>query len=59
MTQLLYFLPFVACPVAMGGMMFFMMRGSKQPETLASNDSEVAALRREVDDLRTKHRSEA
>lgn len=57
MTQLLYSLPLLACPVGMGLMMYFMMRGKKQdsaPRT--SSPDEVARLRAEVDQLRAAQR---
>ena len=62
MSQLLYAVPLLACPVGMGLMMYFMMRGSKQdspqppiqagiqPTTDAS--AELTQLRAEVDQLR-------
>jgi hypothetical protein len=58
-------LPFIlaalACPIAMGLMMFFMMRpGSKQPEPgpqPGARQDEIAELRAEVARLRSEHES--
>ena len=53
MSDVFYALPFVACPVGMGLMMYFMMRGghndSGEPAPTAD---EVARLRAEVDQLK-------
>lgn len=60
MSQLLYILPALACPVGMGLMMWFMMR-SKRPSTTAQpphtaptaeQEQELRRLRKEVDALR-------
>ena len=53
MTQLLYSLPLLACPIGMGLMMFFMMRG-KGHETHGetTHDAELTTLRAEVEQLR-------
>lgn len=50
MTQLLYSLPVLACPLGMGLMTWLMMRGGKKDPSAA--DAEVAVLRVEVDRLR-------
>lgn len=60
MSQLLYILPALACPVGMGLMMWFMMR-SKRPSITAQpphtaptaeQAQELRRLRKEVDALR-------
>lgn len=60
MSQLLYLLPVLACPIGMGLMMWFMMR-SKRPTTTAqpphaaptsAQELELLRLRKEVDALR-------
>ena len=60
MQQLLYTLPALMCPIGMGAMMWFMMRGggkNKQPAqsapgTPTPQEQELAALRAEIDQLR-------
>jgi hypothetical protein len=57
MSQLLYLLPALACPVGMGAMMWVMMRKPKTsaaPTTHAQSagDAELAALRVEVAQMR-------
>lgn len=58
MSQLLYSLPLLACPVGMGLMMFFMMRGNKQesPRPSGTAADELTMLRAEVDQLRAAQR---
>ena len=64
MAESLYALAVLACPVGMGAMMWFMMRGGKQPAPPApaapaqpsSGDAELVALRAEVDQLRAEQR---
>ena len=65
MPEAFYALAVLACPVGMGLMMWFMMRGGKQsgPSVPAersvqptAGEAEVAALRAEVDQLRAEHR---
>jgi len=65
MPEGFYALAVLACPVGMGLMTWFMMRGGKQPgpgeaaERSAQpsvSDAEVAALRAEVDQLRAEQR---
>ena len=55
MTTLFYSLAILACPVGMGLMMWFMMRGSKQPASPESPPpdagAELARLRAEIDQL--------
>ena len=55
MSELLYALALLACPVVMGAMMWMMMRGS-QPPTQATEDkhAELAGLRAEIDQLRAE-----
>ncbi len=52
-AELLYPLALLACPIGMGLMMFFMMRGNKNepPHPPAAAD-ELTQLRAEVDQLR-------
>ncbi|GGO84964.1 hypothetical protein GCM10011584_03780 [Nocardioides phosphati] len=53
MSQLLYSLPLLACPLGMGLMMFFMMRSGKQPSAPSQpSQDEITRLRAEVDQLR-------
>lgn len=58
MSQLLYSLPLLACPVGMGLMMFFMMRGNKQesPRPSGTAADELTMLRAEIDQLRAAQR---
>jgi hypothetical protein len=61
MQQLLYTLP-ALCPIGMGAMMWFMMRGSNKnkdtdPGTTTAQEQELAALRAEIDHLRTAQQS--
>ncbi|TFD33686.1 hypothetical protein E3T40_11590 [Cryobacterium sp. TMT1-19] len=55
MSTALYGLALLACPVAMGSMMWFMMRGKKTadaPKSLsAADEMELTTLRAEVDTL--------
>lgn len=59
MSQTLYTLAVLACPVGMGLMMFMMMRGQNQgPAGQGSGGadaSEVAALRAEIEQLKATH----
>jgi len=55
MQQLLYILPALACPVGMGLMMWFMMRGhGKDPATRGTpeQEQELACLRAQIQALR-------
>lgn len=62
MSHLFYYLPALACPVAMGAMMWLMMRGGKstakasgtaQPSALSPDQqAELARLRIEIDELK-------
>ncbi|MDJ0464594.1 hypothetical protein [Streptomyces sp. H27-C3] len=60
MSQLLYVLPLLACPVGMGLMMWFMMRSKRTSATdqqaqsapTAEQEQELIRLRKEVDALR-------
>lgn len=55
MEQLLYILPALACPVGMGLMMWFMMRGrghGATPTGTLELEQELAQLRAQVDALR-------
>ncbi|TFD21514.1 DUF2933 domain-containing protein [Cryobacterium sp. TMS1-13-1] len=65
MTQTLYTLALLACPVGMGLMMWFMMRGMKHgnesdapssPSPSPAADAELTKLRAEVDQLRAGQR---
>ena len=59
MAESFYLLALLACPVGMGLMMWFMMRGSKQAPPAGQQqgeDGDVVALRAELDQLRTQVR---
>jgi len=60
MPTLFYSLAILACPVGMGLMMWFMMRGSKQPASPESPPpdagAELARLRAEIDQLHAAQR---
>ena len=62
MSQIFYSLAVLACPVGMGLMMWFMMRGTKQstpPAPIAPDDpagAELARLRAEIDQLQAAQR---
>ena len=63
MTQILYTLALLACPVGMGLMMWFMMRGMKHgnesdapSSSSPAADAELTKLRAEVDQLRAGQR---
>lgn len=59
MNQVLFSLALLACPVGMGLMMWFMMRGRKDTPPSsppAATDAELARLRAEVDQLRAARR---
>lgn len=63
MGETLYALAVLACPVGMGAMMWFMMRGGKQHDAtaslaVASGEAEVVALRAELGQLRAELREE-
>ena len=62
MSELFYALALLACPVGMGAMMWFMMRGSNQsagkPSVNAGGDDDMTRLRAEVDQLRAAQRDE-
>ena len=59
MSEAFYALAVLACPVGMGLMMWFMMRGAQHPRGAAqqpSGDAEVVALRAELDQLQAELR---
>ncbi|MBA3741619.1 hypothetical protein [Sporichthya sp.] len=61
MVELLRSLAILACPVGMGAMMWFMMRGrggSSQtaPAQVPANSGELARLRAEIDQLQAAQR---
>jgi hypothetical protein len=64
MSQIFYSLAVLACPVGMGAMMFFMMRGGKRqpaPNSAQSlgqvslQEAELIRMRAEIDELRQAH----
>ncbi len=58
MLALLSPLAVLACPIGMGAMMFFMMRGTKdEPANPAAAGDELSQLRAEVDQLRAAQSS--
>lgn len=60
MSEVLFSLALLACPVGMGLMMWFMMRGRKDTPPSsppqATTDAELVRLRSEVDQLRAAQR---
>ncbi len=57
MSELFYSLAILACPVGMGLMMWFMMRGNNnQPTVAPADDVELAQMRAEIDQLRAAQR---
>lgn len=65
MSQLLYSVALLACPVGMGLMMWTMMRGgnhgagNKDPQQALPQGDEITRLRAEVDQLRAETRARA
>ncbi|WP_299168244.1 hypothetical protein [uncultured Arthrobacter sp.] len=59
MSEALYAFALLACPVGMGLMMWFMMRGSKSspPQAKPTEEAELVKLRAEVDQLRAGQRN--
>jgi flagellar basal body-associated protein FliL len=58
MSESLYALAVLACPVGMGAMMWMMMRGqhrTAEPDT-AAQQTELAALRAQIDQLEAERR---
>lgn len=58
--EFLYTLPFLACPIAMGLMMWFMMRPRHKddaPVGNATQEREIARLRAQVDQLRAEQQA--
>lgn len=58
MSEALYALAVLACPVGMGLMMWFMMRGMKSSPAQAkpSEEAELAKLRAEIDQLQARQK---
>lgn len=59
MSQIFYGLALLACPVGMGAMMFFMMRGNKKEQPEPGSVEELVRMRAEIDQLRAKQRDDA
>lgn len=58
MSELFYTLAILACPVGMGLMMWFMMRGAnKTPAAAPAQEAELARVRAEIDQLRASTRT--
>jgi hypothetical protein len=57
MSELFYSVAILACPIGMGLMMWFMMRGmNNRPAVAPAHDAELARMRAEIDQLRTAER---
>jgi hypothetical protein len=56
MSQLLWAAAALACPIGMGAMMWMMMRGNHGATT--ADESEIARLRAEVDQLKSQRERE-
>lgn len=52
-SQIVPYLFFLSCPLSMGVMMWFMMRGSHDGEKKTPADARLLELEREVEELRT------
>ena len=65
MDKLLYLLPILACPIMMGAMMWFMMRGNNTTATATpvqpdpNTQEEIAVLRAEIATLRAAQSGQA
>ncbi len=65
MDKLLYLLPILACPIMMGAMMWFMMRGNNNTATATpvqpdpNTQEEIAVLRAEIATLRAAQPAQA
>lgn len=60
MSELVYSLAILACPIGMGVMMWFMMRGTNTaPAVAPASDAELARMRAEIDELRAAERGGA
>ena len=60
MSELFYSLAILACPVGMGLMMWFMMRGTdKAPAAAPAQEAELVQMRAEIEQLRAAERSNA
>lgn len=58
MSELLYLLALLACPVGMGAMMWMMSRGhGSAPQPAEDKQTELAGLRAEIDQLRAERSS--
>jgi len=56
-SELFYGIAVLACPVGMGAMMWFMMRGGRsQPQPQTDSAAELTRMRAEIDQLRAGHR---
>lgn len=58
MSEFLYALAFLACPLGMGAMMWMMMRGrDRSPGSgTARQEAEISALRAQLDQLQAEDR---
>ena len=60
MSEVFYSLAILACPVGMGLMMWFMMRGMNKTSAIApTRDAELTRMRAEIDQLRAAERRNA
>ena len=55
MSELLYLLALLACPIGMGAMMWMMSRGhGSRPQATEDRQAELVGLRAEIDQLRAE-----